>query len=62
MNVTPQPEPLTITPAEAAPMVPMGINQLYAAIKAGEIPSLKIGTRIRIPRKKFLAFLEGEDA
>lgn len=55
-------EPLTLTPREAAPMVPMGINQFYAAVREGVVPSLRIGNSIRIPRKKFIAWLNGEDA
>jgi excisionase family DNA binding protein len=39
----------------------MGINQFYAAVRSGAIPSLRIGRTIRIPRKKFIAWLEGED-
>ena len=56
-----KPEPLTLSPKEAAAMVPMGINQFYAAIREGKIPHLRIGKSIRIPRKKFIAWLEGED-
>lgn len=55
-------EPLTLSPREAAPMVPMGINQFYAAVREGVVPSLRIGNSIRIPRKKFVAWLNGEDA
>lgn len=57
-----QHEPLTLSPREAAPMVPMGINQFYAAVREGVVPSLRIGKSIRIPRKKFIAWLNGEDA
>ena len=56
-----QTERLTLTPQEAAPMVPMGINQMYAAIREGKIPSLRVGRRILIPRKKFIAMLNGEE-
>jgi excisionase family DNA binding protein len=55
-------EPLTLSPRQAAPMVPMGINQFYAAVREGAVPSLRIGNSIRIPRKKFIAWLNGEDA
>jgi hypothetical protein len=48
-----QSEPLTLSPREAAPMVPMGINQFYAAVREGVVPSLRIGKSIRI---------EGSDA
>lgn len=55
-------EPLTLSPKEAAPMVPMGINQFYAAVRQGDVPSLRIGHSIRIPRKRFIAWLNGEVA
>lgn len=56
------PQSLTLSPREAAPMVPMGINQFYAAVREGVVPSLRIGKSIRIPRKKFIAWLEGDAA
>lgn len=55
-------EPLTLTPRQAAPMVPMGVNQFYAAVREGTIPSLRIGNSIRIPRKKFIAWLNGDES
>lgn len=58
---TVKPEPLTLSVEEAHPMVPMGIRQFREAVHRGEIPSVKLGTKIRIPRKKFLALLEGEE-
>jgi len=57
-----QKEPLTLSPREAAPMVPMGINQFYAAVREGVVPSLRIGKSIRIPRKKFIAWLNGDES
>ncbi|WP_193086453.1 excisionase family DNA-binding protein [Brevibacterium aurantiacum] len=54
-------EPLTLSVEEAHPMVPMGKRQFREAVHRGEIPSVKLGTKIRIPRKKFLAMLEGEE-
>lgn len=55
-------EPLTLSAAEAAAMIPMGIRQFRDAVRRGEIPAVKLGTKIRVPRKKFLAFINGEDA
>lgn len=54
-------EPRTYTAAQAAAMVPMGINQFYEAVKRGEVPGvLRIGRTIRISRKVFEAWLDGE--
>jgi excisionase family DNA binding protein len=45
---------------EAKQMSGLGINQIYRAIGRGEIPSIRVGRRILIPRKPFLAWLNGE--
>jgi excisionase family DNA binding protein len=54
-------EPLTLTAQEAAAMIPMGINQFRAAVNRGEIPSVRFGRKILIPRRKFLAFINGDE-
>lgn len=59
---TTQTEPLTYSAAEAAAMIPMGIRQFREAVSRGEVPAVKLGNKIRIPRKRFLAFINGEDA
>ncbi len=53
-----QPEPLIFTVAETAKLMRMGLNKVYEAIHAGEIPSVKIGCRYYVPRaalKRMLA-------
>lgn len=46
---------------EAATLAGIGRNQFYAAVKAGAIPGvLRIGRSIRISRKKFLEWLDGD--
>jgi excisionase family DNA binding protein len=42
---------------EAAKEAGIGLNQMYAAIHRGEVPSIKIGRRILVPRKAFLELL-----
>lgn len=59
MEETQSVKPLTVD--EAAALAGIGRNQFYAAVRDGCIPSLRIGRSIRIPRKKFIAWLEGED-
>lgn len=39
-----------LTVAEAAPLVQMSRQGLYAAIRAKQFPALHIGRRIRIPQ------------
>lgn len=59
---THQEERPTLTVAEAKEIAGVGIGQMYTAIKEGKVPSVRIGRRILIPRKKFMALLEGDAA
>ncbi|GAA2092565.1 helix-turn-helix domain-containing protein [Brevibacterium salitolerans] len=54
-------QPLTLSTKEAAAMVPMGVRQLREAVDRGEIPAVRLGRNIRIPRAKFLALINGEE-
>ena len=44
------PDRLVLTVSEAAMALQIGRNQAYAAVQRNEIPSLKIGRRLLIPR------------
>jgi excisionase family DNA binding protein len=44
---------LAYTVAEVLHKLPIGRNSLYAAIKDGTIPSIRIGDRILIPKAAF---------
>lgn len=59
-NTAGNPEAVMIGSAEAAKMAGMGINQFRREVKAGNIPAIWLGNRIRVPREKFLKFLNGE--
>ena len=52
-------ERLTLTVDEAAAL--LGVHRLtvYAAVKAGDIPSIRIGNRILIPRARLEDMLNG---
>jgi len=50
------PRPLTVK--EASQLSALGINQTYEAVRRGQIPSIKIGRRILVPRKAFLSLLQ----
>jgi excisionase family DNA binding protein len=52
-------EPLVHRVEEVSELLGMGLNQTYQAIARGEIPSLKIGRRILVPRQKLLDMLNG---
>jgi excisionase family DNA binding protein len=51
-------EPLTYTPLEAAHLLGMSRNQIYIAIKDGDIPARKLGGKVLIPRARLHAWLD----
>lgn len=51
----------TCTVDDVAVVLHIGRRQAYEAIHRGEIPSLRIGTRILVPTKRLLAMLGGEE-
>ena len=55
-------ERLTYTVAEAARLLGIGRNQAYQAIHAGQLPALRVGNRLLIPRDALERMLAGEGA
>ena len=53
-------ETLTYTVEEAARLLGVGRGTAYAAVKAGEIPSVRIGRRVLIPRHSLLALVASD--
>ena len=51
-------ERLTITVGEAARLLGLSRNSAYQGIAAGEIPHIKVGKRILVPRAAFERMLE----
>ena len=49
----------TMTVEEAAKRLGIGRNTAYDAVRAGQIPSVKIGKRYLIPRAALERLLEG---
>jgi excisionase family DNA binding protein len=49
----------TLTVEEAAKVLGIGRNKAYEAVQTGEIPSLRFGNRIVIPRKSIDVILCG---
>jgi excisionase family DNA binding protein len=49
-----------LTPAEAREVLHIGRNQLYTAIRQGQIPSVRFGSVIRIPVPALLRLLGDE--
>jgi len=49
---------LTISVNEASRLLGISANHCWRAIERGELPSLKIGRRVLIPRRSLEAFVE----
>jgi hypothetical protein len=43
---------------EAGALIGLGRNSAYAAARAGEIPTVKIGSRLLVPKARFHALFE----
>jgi excisionase family DNA binding protein len=52
---------LTMSVTEAARALGIGKTSAYSAIERGEIPSVRIGGRILVPRAALARLLEGPD-
>ena len=53
---------LTYDIPEAGKRAGLGRNASYEAARRGEIPTIKIGNRLRVPKKAWDAKLNGEPA
>ncbi|MCC5948111.1 MAG: helix-turn-helix domain-containing protein [Nitriliruptoraceae bacterium] len=54
-------EHTTVTVAEAGAVLGLSRNAAYAAVKAGEIPSLTFGRRVVVPVPALLRMLGADD-
>jgi excisionase family DNA binding protein len=50
-------EQLTLSVPEAGKMVNLGKNAAYAAARSGQIPTLRFGRKLRVPKARFLKLL-----
>jgi excisionase family DNA binding protein len=55
-------ERMTYDIVEAGRRLGLGRNGSYEAAKRGEIPTIKIGKRILVPKARFDRMLDGRDA
>jgi len=55
-------EARTYSVEEAARLLGVGRNQAYEAARKGDIPTIKIGKRILVPRAAFDRLLAGDRA
>jgi excisionase family DNA binding protein len=49
--------PVTITVEEAAELVGMSRSAAYRAAARGQLPTVRLGRRLRVPTAKFLSML-----
>lgn len=54
------PQVLTVGEARALTGDRISRNAMYAYVKAGFIPHIKVGRKVLIPRRRFLAWLNGD--
>ena len=54
-------ERLTMSVVEAARTLGISRYAAYAAVKNGQIPVLKIGKRLLVPKVKLMRMIEGND-
>ncbi len=55
-------EKLTLTVDEAARYLGIGRNSAYAAIARGEIPAIRVGKRLLVPKAALEKMLYGDHA
>lgn len=58
----PQDIPHTYTAREAAERLGIGLTSLYAAVQRGELPSIRVGRRVLVPRRSLDVMLGAADA
>lgn len=52
----------TLTVAEAAELLGISRGLAFEAVNRGELPSIRVGRRILIPRSRLMALIDGSDA
>jgi excisionase family DNA binding protein len=57
----PMVEPLTLSVEEAGQLLGISRGLAYESARRGEIPTLRLGRALRVPRAKLMAMLETPD-
>ena len=60
MAITPTSDAIVISVIEAARLAGISRQSAYEAVRRGEIPTIRIGRRILVPKAKLLRILSGE--
>lgn len=53
-------ERLTVTVTQAAVMLGISRTSAYERVRRGEIPTVRLGRRLLVPKARLLAMLDGE--
>jgi excisionase family DNA binding protein len=53
-------EPLVLTVEEAARLLRIGRGTAYEAVRTGDIPSVRVGRRVLVPRHALLSLLNAD--
>jgi excisionase family DNA binding protein len=53
-------EPLVLSVSEAAALLGISKDLAYDLVRTGEIPSLKFGRRLVVPKRRLLARIDGD--
>jgi excisionase family DNA binding protein len=54
-------QPAVLTVEEAARLLRIGRSAAYAAVRRGELPAVRIGRALRVPRRALDVMLAGEN-
>lgn len=55
-------EPMTLSVPAAAALIGVGRTLAYEAARNGQIPVVRIGNRLVVPKRRLLKMLEGDEA
>ena len=55
-------EKLLLRPTEAAELIGIGRSHVYALIKDGTLPSVKLGKSLRVPTDRLRQWVERQEA
>lgn len=56
------PEPLLLRVGEAAVLLGVSRSKLYELLHSGEVPSIRVGSSLRVPRRHLLSWIEEKTA
>ena len=52
-------ESLTVTIPEAAQLLGLSISKTYEAARMGQLPTIRVGTRVLVSRRRLQEFVDG---